>query len=140
MFCRLKETQMVLLVLQTEASWLEKDFGVYFSKFIILVFKITSQSGMTLKVHTNEICSASGASGQNSVWSLRGNSTPSAADFIRSEHFNISHAFTSHQCRGKLILTVMHYNIALLPKKVTNYVTCLLFMEMNVLYYICVTF
>ncbi len=25
------------------------------------------------------------------------------------------------QCRGKLLLKVMHYNIALLPKKVTNY-------------------
>ncbi len=28
-----------------------------------------------------------------------------------------------HQCWGKLLLKVMHYNIALLPKKVTNYVT-----------------
>ncbi len=27
------------------------------------------------------------------------------------------------QCWGKLLLKVMHYNIALLPKKVTNYVT-----------------
>ncbi len=27
------------------------------------------------------------------------------------------------QCLGKLLLKVMHYNIALLPKKVTNYVT-----------------
>ncbi len=27
------------------------------------------------------------------------------------------------QCRGKLLLKVIHYNIALLPKKVTNYVT-----------------
>ncbi len=31
----------------------------------------------------------------------------------------------------------MHYNIALLPKKVTNYVT---FMESNALYYFCITF
>ncbi len=28
-----------------------------------------------------------------------------------------------NQCWGKLLLKVMHYNIALLPKKVTNYVT-----------------
>ncbi len=27
------------------------------------------------------------------------------------------------QCWGKLLLKVMHYNIVLLPKKVTNYVT-----------------
>ncbi len=27
------------------------------------------------------------------------------------------------QCWGKLLLKVMHHNIALLPKKVTNYVT-----------------
>ncbi len=29
----------------------------------------------------------------------------------------------SEQCRGKLLLKVMRYNIELLPKKVTNYVT-----------------
>ncbi len=29
----------------------------------------------------------------------------------------------SEQCWGKLLLNVMHYNIALLPKKVTNYMT-----------------
>ncbi len=29
----------------------------------------------------------------------------------------------SEQCWGKLLLKVMHYNIALLSKKVTNYVT-----------------
>ncbi len=28
-----------------------------------------------------------------------------------------------NQCWGKLLLKVMHYNIALLPQKVTNYVT-----------------
>ncbi len=33
----------------------------------------------------------------------------------------------NNQCWGKLLLKVMHYNIALLPKKVTNYVTYLLF-------------
>ncbi len=44
------------------------------------------------------------------------------------------------QCWGKLLLKVMHYNIALLSKKVTNYVTLLLLMESNVLYYFCVTF
>ncbi len=27
---------------------------------------------------------------------------------------------TQYQCRGKLLLKVMRYNIALLPKKVTN--------------------
>ncbi len=35
-------------------------------------------------------------------------------------------AYNKHkysQCWGKLLLKVMHYNIALLPKKVTNYVT-----------------
>ncbi len=35
----------------------------------------------------------------------------------------------------------MHYNIVLLPKKVTNYITLLLFMEtINVLHYFWVTF
>ncbi len=34
----------------------------------------------------------------------------------------------------------MHYNIALLPKKVTYYVTWLLFMESNALRYFRVTF
>ncbi len=34
----------------------------------------------------------------------------------------------------------MCYNITLLPKKATNCVTLLLFMESNVLYYLCVTF
>ncbi len=29
----------------------------------------------------------------------------------------------NNQCWGKLILKRMHYNIALLPKKVANYVT-----------------
>ncbi len=29
----------------------------------------------------------------------------------------------NNQCWGKLLLKVMHYNIVLLPKKVTNYVT-----------------
>ncbi len=29
----------------------------------------------------------------------------------------------SDQCRGKLLLKVMRYNIALVAKKVTNYVT-----------------
>ncbi len=31
--------------------------------------------------------------------------------------------YSDNQCWGKLLLKVMHYNIALLPKKVTNYVT-----------------
>ncbi len=31
--------------------------------------------------------------------------------------------YCNHQCWGKLFLKVMHYNIALLPKKVTNYIT-----------------
>ncbi len=34
----------------------------------------------------------------------------------------------------------MHYNIALLPKKETNYVTYLLFMDSNALHYFSVTF
>ncbi len=29
---------------------------------------------------------------------------------------------TRYQCWGKLLLKVVHYNIALLPEKVTNYV------------------
>ncbi len=33
----------------------------------------------------------------------------------------------------------MHFNIVLLPKKVTNYITWLLFMESNVLLYFYVT-
>ncbi len=48
--------------------------------------------------------------------------------------------FARNQCWGKLLLKVMHYNIALLPKKVTNYVTLLLFMESNALRYFRVTF
>ncbi len=44
------------------------------------------------------------------------------------------------QCWGKLLLKVMHYNTALLPKKVTNYVSYLLFMESNALRYFCITF
>ncbi len=39
---------------------------------------------------------------------------------------------TDQQCWGKLLLKVMHYNIAYSLKKVTNYVTSLLFMENNV--------
>ncbi len=34
-----------------------------------------------------------------------------------------THMILHHQCWGKLLLKVMHYNIALLSKKVTNYVT-----------------
>ncbi len=44
------------------------------------------------------------------------------------------------QCWGKLHLKVIHYNIVLIPKKVTNYVTWLLSMESNALHYFCVTF
>ncbi len=51
-----------------------------------------------------------------------------------------SNCYDDTQCWGKLLLKVMHYNIALLPKKVTNYVTYLLFMESNALHYFCVTF
>ncbi len=50
------------------------------------------------------------------------------------------HDTFTQQCWGKLLLKVMHYNIALLPKKVTNYVTWLLFMEGNALRYFHVTF
>ncbi len=34
----------------------------------------------------------------------------------------------------------MHYNIALLPKKVTNYIIWLLLMESNAIHYFCVIF
>ncbi len=33
------------------------------------------------------------------------------------------HVFLNEQCWGKLLLKVIHYNTALLPKKVTSYVT-----------------
>ncbi len=39
------------------------------------------------------------------------------------------------QCRGKILLKVMRYNIALLSRKGTNYVTKLLFMKSNALRY-----
>ncbi len=39
--------------------------------------------------------------------------------------------FTSGQCWGKLLLKVMHYNIALLPKKLTNYVSYFLWKVMR---------
>ncbi len=44
---------------------------------------------------------------------------------IRLLDMNIYHMIlnSGDQCWGKLLLKVMHYNIALLPKKVTNYVT-----------------
>ncbi len=35
------------------------------------------------------------------------------------------------QCWGKLLLKVMHYNIALLPKKVTNYISYFLWKVMG---------
>ncbi len=44
------------------------------------------------------------------------------------------------QCWRKLLLKVMNYNIAFLPKKVTNYVTKLRFMKSNALHYFCVSF
>ncbi len=50
------------------------------------------------------------------------------------------HTSGRKQCWGKLLLKVMHYNIAFLPKKVTIYVTQLLFMESNALHYFRVTF
>ncbi len=60
-------------------------------------------------------------------------------DIKKCQKCNINKT-NQNQCWGKLLLKVMHYNIALLPKKVTNYVTWLLFMESNVLCYFCVTF
>ncbi len=42
-------------------------------------------------------------------------------------YVTLDHKTSHKQCWGKLLLKVMHYNIALLPKKVTNYVTLLLF-------------
>ncbi len=41
----------------------------------------------------------------------------------RKLNLTIEHLGSDEQCWGKLLLKVMHYNIALLPKKVTNYVT-----------------
>ncbi len=39
-----------------------------------------------------------------------------------SDH--VQHKFDGcEQCWGKLLLKVLHFNIELLPKKVTNYVT-----------------
>ncbi|XP_016385003.1 multidrug resistance-associated protein 1-like isoform X2 [Sinocyclocheilus rhinocerous] len=49
----------------------------------------------------------------------------------------VPHLNTPKQCWGKLLLKVMHYNISLLRKKVTNYITKLLFMGSNVLCYFC---
>uniref|UniRef100_A0A673I2T8 Multidrug resistance-associated protein 1 n=1 Tax=Sinocyclocheilus rhinocerous TaxID=307959 RepID=A0A673I2T8_9TELE len=43
----------------------------------------------------------------------------------------VPHLNTPKQCWGKLLLKVMHYNISLLRKKVTNYITKLLFMGSN---------
>ncbi len=48
--------------------------------------------------------------------------------------------YDGNQCWGKLLLKWMYYNIALLPKKVPNYVTQLLFVESNALRYFCSTF
>ncbi len=44
-----------------------------------------------------------------------------------------------NQSQGKLLLKVMHYNIALLHEKIINCVTQLLFMESDASYF-CVTF
>ncbi len=49
----------------------------------------------------------------------RGRHLPSSWTNFPKPHTPVTH----HQCWGKLLLKVMHYNIALLPKKVTNYVT-----------------
>ncbi len=48
--------------------------------------------------------------------------------------------YDGNQCWGKLLLKWMYYNIALLPKKVPNYVTQLLFVESNALRYFCIIF
>ncbi len=52
-------------------------------------------------------------------------SDTSVLAFIRNIVCSFIHPFNHSccQCWGKLLLKVMHYNIALLPKKVTNYVT-----------------
>ncbi len=42
---------------------------------------------------------------------------------LRRSHTHMHIILTQGQCWGKLLLKVMRYNIALLPKKVTNYVT-----------------
>ncbi len=42
----------------------------------------------------------------------------------QQKYFNILKVFNlEYQCWGKLLLKVMHYNIALLYKKATNYIT-----------------
>ncbi len=65
---------------------------------------------------------------------------PQAVVFFPFFFFWLVEVMNGRQCWGKLLLKVMHYNITLLPKKVTNYVTWLLFMESNALRYFCVTF
>ncbi len=37
--------------------------------------------------------------------------------------YKMTECLLYEQCWGKLLLKAMHYNIALLPKKVTNYIT-----------------
>ncbi len=51
-----------------------------------------------------------------------------------------SQVISHKQCWGKLLLKVIHCDIALFPKKVTDYITWLLFMENNALRYFCSTF
>ncbi len=62
-----------------------------------------------------------------------------AVPYLRTEDCMHMRGTNTHYW-GKLLLKVLHYNIALLPKKVNNFVTQLLFMESNVLHYFCVTF
>ncbi len=56
-------------------------------------------------------------------WSGSLSSTPPNRHSPKSLLETVDISFGNDQCWGKLLLKVMRYNIALLPKKVTNYFT-----------------
>ncbi len=58
------------------------------------------------------------------------------ANYSNSKIKSCQKLYGGEQCWGKLLLKVMHYNIALLHKKVI----VLLLMESNALHYFCITF
>ncbi len=57
------------------------------------------------------------------IMAVNGNQTFESKKKTCTDKFKLNHAAGDDQCWGKLLWKVMHYNIALLPKKVTNYVT-----------------